>query len=152
VLVYIVDDSGRVLLLRDPAGDAWELVSGALEADETVLEGALREAREEIGPAVRLRPLGIVHVQSIHYDATVRDMIDIGYLFAYDGGEIVPGDDAAGFEFHWWAPEELHLEDVRVVVPHDQKWLFERALELHALWRQVERPLQPVPTQQIDQL
>ncbi|MDQ3401597.1 MAG: NUDIX hydrolase, partial [Chloroflexota bacterium] len=78
VLVYVVDDSGKVLLLSERASGKWEVVSGALEADETVLEGAQREAREELGLAVRLRPLGPVHVASIHYDAKIRDMIDIG--------------------------------------------------------------------------
>lgn len=152
VLVYVVDDGGRVLLLSDRDSEAWEVVSGALEADETVLDGALREAREELGSAVRLRPLGPVHVASIHYDAKIRDMIDIGYLFAYEGGEIVPGDDAAGFAFRWWTLDELAKDDVRVVVPHDQKWLFPRAVELHRLWRDTDHPMQPTPTQQIDLL
>ncbi|MGI8878754.1 MAG: NUDIX hydrolase, partial [Candidatus Limnocylindria bacterium] len=85
VLVYVVDDSGKVLLLSDRASGKWEVVSGALEADETVLDGAQRETRDELGPAVRLRPLGPVHVAGIYYDAKIRDMIDIGYLFAYEG-------------------------------------------------------------------
>jgi len=152
VLVYMVDESGKVLLLSDRASGKWEVVSGALEADETVLDGAQREAREELGPAVRLRPLGPVHVASIHYDAKIRDMIDIGYLFAYEGGEIVPGDDAAGFAFRWWTLDELAADDVRVVVPHGQKWLFARAVDLHRLWRGTDHPLQPTPTPQIDLL
>ena len=151
VLVYVVDDAGRLLLLSEDQS-AWEVVSGALEADETVLDGALREAREELGSAVRLRPLGTVHVSTVHYDAKIRDMIDIGYLLAYEGGEVVPGDDAAGFAHRWWTLDELAAGRVRVTVPQDHEWLFARAVELHRLWRAQEHPLQARPTLELDRL
>ena len=38
-----------------------KLSGGALEAQETILEGTLRETREEVGQGVKIRPLGTVH-------------------------------------------------------------------------------------------
>jgi 8-oxo-dGTP pyrophosphatase MutT (NUDIX family) len=151
VLVYVVDDDGRLLLLSEDRV-AWEVVSGALESDETVVDGALREAREELGDAVRLRPLGTVHVSTVHYDSRIRDMIDIGYLFAYEGGAIEPGDDAAGFVYRWWTLEELSSGKVRVSTPQGHEWLFARAVELYRLWREQDRPLQDRPPIELDRL
>ena len=39
----------------------WEVVSGAVEAGETLLEAVLREIREELGERIRVRPLGVLH-------------------------------------------------------------------------------------------
>jgi len=95
--VFIVNDREEVLLLAHPKrGGSWEVVNRALEAGETIVEGALRETREEAGEEVRVRPLGAVHVSTFHYDEKVRYMLSVGYLMAYEGGKIQPGDDMAG--------------------------------------------------------
>lgn len=151
VLVYVVDDDGRLLLLSQDRV-VWEVVSGALESDETVLDGALREAREELGAAARLRPLGTVHVSTVHYDSKIRDMIDIGYLFAFEGGAIEPGDDAAGSAYRWWTLAELASGKVQVSTPQGHEWLFPRAVELHRLWREQDRPLQERPPIELERL
>src|SRR5262245_48640590 len=67
----IVNSDEQVLLLSSPTrnrGGAWQVVSGALEAEETILAGTLREVREEVGPAIQVRPLGPVHVCTFRYD------------------------------------------------------------------------------------
>ena len=117
-------------------------MNGALEAGETVLEGALREAREEAGEGVRVRPLGTVHVSSFHYDERVEYMLSLGYLMAYEGGAIEPGSDMAGSSYRWWGLAELEENDVHLIVPPGQKWLIERAVELHRLWRDRDLELQ----------
>jgi ADP-ribose pyrophosphatase YjhB (NUDIX family) len=116
-------------------------VSGALEAGETVLEGTLREAREELGN-IRVRPLGTIHVQTFHYDENVHYMIAIYYLLAYEGGEVQPGDDMQGSQYRWWSLAELNDEKVNIVVPPGQKWILERAIELYRLWKGQTRELQ----------
>lgn len=71
VQAIIVNAQEQILLLSSaPRGRAgvWQIVSGGLEAGETVLDGTLREVREEAGPAVRVRPLGLVHAHSFHYE------------------------------------------------------------------------------------
>ena len=64
-LACLVDPYERMLLLAHPQRRGeWEIVNGALEAGETIVEGVLREIREEVGAAARVRPLGSVHVSS----------------------------------------------------------------------------------------
>jgi 8-oxo-dGTP pyrophosphatase MutT (NUDIX family) len=54
VRAVVVDDAGRILLLKRPATEAfwpgcWNLPGGALDAGETPLAGATRELKEETG-------------------------------------------------------------------------------------------------------
>ena len=86
----VVNAAEQILLLASPTrhpDGAWQVVSGALEAGETVLEGTLREVREELG-AIQVRPLGTVHVETFHYDAQVQFMIGIYSLLVYEGGDV----------------------------------------------------------------
>lgn len=142
VLVFIVDEAERFLLLRHPRREGWEIVNGALDAGESVLDGALREAAEEAGASVRLRPLGAVHVQTFHYDADVRYMLSLMYLMAYEGGTVQPGDDMVGSEARWFTVEELMDESLNVIVPPHGRWLFRRARDLYRLWKGEEVVLQ----------
>jgi 8-oxo-dGTP pyrophosphatase MutT (NUDIX family) len=138
VVIFIVNEEEKFLMLSSPPKrneeDGWETISGALEAGETILEGALREVREEIGPHVRVRPLGIVHAYSFHYDENVKFMISICCLMAYEGGKVQPGDDMEGSRYRWWSLEELEDENVPIVVPTNRKWLLRRTIELYRLW------------------
>jgi 8-oxo-dGTP diphosphatase len=144
ILVFIVNEREEVLLLSHPKRrDGWEVVNGALEAGETLLEGALRETREEAGEGVRVRPLGTVHVSSFHYDEKVAYMLSLGYLMAYEGGAVEPGSDMAGSLYRWWSVGELEEKGVRLIVPPGQMWLIKRAVELYRLWREREVELQP---------
>jgi ADP-ribose pyrophosphatase YjhB (NUDIX family) len=141
----VVSTDETTLLLSSPTRNpdgAWQVVSGALEAGETVLEGTLREVREELGNGVHVRPLGTVHVQTFHYDENVQYMIAIYYLLAYEGGEIQPGDDMLGSQYRWWNADELSYENVKIVVPPGQKWILKRAVELYRLWKEQTCELQ----------
>lgn len=143
VLVFIIDESERFLLLRHPERAGWEIVNGALEAGETVMEGVLREVAEEAGPAVSVRPLGAVHIQTFHYDEQVRFMLSLSYLVAYQAGEIAPGDDMGGSDVRWFTVSELQDETLPILVPPAMRWTFSRALELYRLWQAEEIDLQP---------
>jgi 8-oxo-dGTP pyrophosphatase MutT (NUDIX family) len=120
------------------------VVSGALEAGETVLAGVLREVREEIGEHARVRPLGALHTATFSYDENVPFMLSLCYLMAYEGGEIVPGDDMLGAAYRWVKPEEI--ETLSITSPANQRWLAERAVELYraytqqnvSLWHEME--------------
>jgi len=118
------------------------VVSGALEAGETLLAGVEREISEEIGEDVIVRPLGVVHAETFHYDKRVRFMLGIYYLLAYVSGSILPGDDMEGSEFRWWRLDELltvHL-DLHVTA---KPWMLKRAVELYRAWNGSTVPLQP---------
>ena len=141
----VVSADETTLLLSSPTRNpdgAWQVVSGAMEAGETVLEGTLREVREELGNDVSVRPLGTVHAQTFHYDENVQYMIAIYYLLAYEGGEIQPGDDMLGSQYRWWKVDELSHENVNIVVPPGQKWILKRAVELYRLWKEQTCELQ----------
>ena len=134
----IVSPEETILMLSSPSRNqdgAWQVVSGALEAEETILEGILRETREELGSDIRVRPLGPVHIQTFKYDDNVQYMIGIYYLLAYEGGEVHPGDDMRDSQFRWWGIAELADEAVKIHVPPGQKWILKRAIELHRLWK-----------------
>ncbi len=144
VLAFLVDADERILLLAHPQHKGeWEVVNGALNAEETLLDAVLRETREEIGDSVRARPLGTVHASTFYYDDNVQYMLSVCYLLAYEGGPVQPGDDMRGSAFRWWSLDELSDEQVRLIVPRDQKWLVRRAIELYRLWRDQEVELQP---------
>jgi 8-oxo-dGTP pyrophosphatase MutT (NUDIX family) len=136
VLAFIVDEQGRLLLLAHPRRKGeWEVVNGALEAGETLLQGLLREVHEEAGPGVIARPLGVVHAYTFWYDDNVQYMLTVGFVLAYEGGEVAPGDDMQGSQWRWWRLDELMDPAVRLIVPRDQKWMAQRAVELYRLWK-----------------
>ena len=140
----LVNDQEQILLLNSPTrNQGWQVISGGLEAGETILDGIKREVAEEVGPDVRVRPLGVVHVQTFHYDENVRFMVGIYYLMAYEGGKIVPGDDMAGSACRWWSLDELDDDNLHrhpTFIP----WMLRRAIDLYRLWKDdPERPLQP---------
>ncbi len=139
----IINENEEILLLNSPTrNQGWQVISGALEAGETVLAGTLREVAEEAGD-VQVRPLGVVHSQTFHYDESVQFMVGIYYLLAFEEGDVVPGDDMAGSAFRWWRVDELAEANLRFH-PSTIPWMLRRAVDLYRLWRdEGERPLQP---------
>jgi ADP-ribose pyrophosphatase YjhB (NUDIX family) len=140
----IINEQEQILLLNSPTRNhGWQVVSGGLEAGETILAGVQREVAEEAGPEVQVRPLGVIHTQSFHYDANVRFMVGIYYLLAYEGGTIVPGDDMVGSAFRWWSLDELADENPPLH-PSTIPWMLRQAIDLYRLWKdELARPLQP---------
>lgn len=145
VLGCMVNEREEILLLSHPQRPGgWELIAGALEVGETLVEAALRETAEEVGAAVRVRPLGTVHVSTFHYDRQVQYMLSIIYLMAYQGGELQPGDDMRGSQYRWWSLADLVDPEVQLLIPPGGKWLLQRAVELYRLWQGQEVELQPL--------
>jgi len=143
VQAVIINQDQQVLLLSSPTRkQGWQVVSGALEAGETLLSGTLREVYEELGKDIRVRPLGAVHIETFHYDELVRYMISSYYLFAFQGGHIIPGDDMKGSQCRWWPMKEIEeggMDFHRSTKP----WLLKRAIELYNLWeKESDPPLQ----------
>ncbi len=153
LLVFIVNEREEFLLLRHPRRAGWEIVNGAMEAGETVADGALREVREEAGPAVEVRLLGPVHIQNFHYDQQVRYMLSLSFVAAYQHGEVAPGDDMAGSEAGWFDLATLENESFPLLVPPapELRWLFRRALTLYRQWRHEQVLLQaPLPERAVN--
>jgi ADP-ribose pyrophosphatase YjhB (NUDIX family) len=146
VQAIILNADERLLLLSSPTRNRlgeWQIISGGLEAAETVLDGVLREVREEAGPQIQVQPLGVVHVHTFHFDDQVPYMIGVYYLLAYKGGEIQPGDDMWDAHYRWWSLEELTAAAVRFH-PSTHLWMLQRAVALYRCWKeQPAVPLQP---------
>lgn len=134
----IVNGNKKVLLLSSPTRNqdgAWQIAGGALEAEETILAGVLRETQEELGKNLDLRPLGIVHAETYKYGKHTQNIVVIYFLLAYEGGDINPGDDMQGSQFRWWTLDEMENENIKLYIPApDQKWILARAIELYSLW------------------
>jgi 8-oxo-dGTP pyrophosphatase MutT (NUDIX family) len=144
VVVPIVNRREELLLFESPRRlGSWEPVNGAVDGGETLLEAALREVREEAGPDLRVRPLGVVHASTFAYDASVRCMISVVYLMAHAGGAAVPGDDMRGSRVRWATLSAIESDGLRLLPPLDQVWLRQRTIELFRLWE----PEPPVPLQ-----
>jgi len=136
VLVLILNDNEQALLLSRPDRPGrWEVVSGALKAHETVLDGVMRETQEELGCDIEVRPIGALHAQTFDFDTAVRDMISIVFVSAYVSGEVQPGDDLVGSKYQWANIKDIVNGNISVIVPQGQIWLFERALDVFKLWQ-----------------
>ena len=136
VLVFIVNAEEKILVLAHPKRKGgWEVVNGGMEANETVVEAARREVREEAGTEIRARPLGAFHTTMFRYDEAVPYMFSISYLMAHESGAVVPGDDMRGSAIGWWSVEEILAEDFKLLVPPDMKWQMQRAIECYRLWK-----------------
>ena len=139
VLVFIVDPATRrFLMLSSPAkrGRAgWEIVNGAMEAGESILESVEREVAEEAGADVRIDVYGTVHAWTYRYDDAVAHMISIACVASYLGGDVVPGDDMAGCEARWMTLDEIRETYAQgVALIPEETWLFERALQCFDVW------------------
>ena len=105
----IIIDDGRVLLVKrghPPLAGEWSIPGGALEAGETVREGAVREVREET--CLTVEPAELLGV----YDRVLRDgggrvlyhYVLVDFLCRRVAGEPRPAGDAG--EARWFTPEE----------------------------------------------
>ncbi len=132
----IINKDDQLLLLSSPVRNqekGWQTVSGGLEAGETILDGMLREVREEVGE-IGVRPLAVLHSHTFHYDENVPFMVGIYYLLRYEGGEVVPGDDMVGSAFKWWGLEELETalaQQEATLHFSTHLWMLRRAVELN---------------------
>ncbi|PWU20814.1 MAG: hypothetical protein C5B48_12035 [Candidatus Rokuibacteriota bacterium] len=132
---------GEFLLLESQRRQgSWEPVNGAVDEGESLLEAALRDVREEAGPDLRVRPLGVVHASTFTYDDRVPRMISVVYLMAHEGGEAVPGDDMRGSRVRWATLSAIESEGLRLLSPLDHAWLRRRTFDLFRLWEHEPSP------------
>jgi 8-oxo-dGTP diphosphatase len=116
--IWLTNDAGEVLLVRNAGDDGWGDPGGKLEAGESVEEAAKRETREETGVAAEITGLNDVHRVAVH-DAADPDrpaVIDPIVVFdgRYVGGEPRPRDgEIAAVAWFRSPPEAVLYEEVR---------------------------------------
>jgi len=141
VQAIIINADEQFLLLSSPRRNGqneWQTVSGGLDAEESVLDGVLREVAEEVG-AVQVRPLTVLHSQTFCYDGNIPHMIGIYYLLRYEVGEVVPGDDMVDSDFRWWGLDELETAVANNKITLHKSthlWMLRRAAKLHRLFEE----------------
>jgi 8-oxo-dGTP diphosphatase len=110
VHVLLVRD-GEVLLSRrrdaDPRFDGlWHLPSGKLDAGESVLDGAVREAAEEVG--VVIEPGDLRHVHTLHANGSgVEPRLGLFFEVRRWSGEPVNREPEKCSELRWFGLDAL---------------------------------------------
>ncbi len=101
----ITDDAGRLLLIlrgHEPGQGLWSVPGGRVEPGESDQAAVIRETIEETGLTVACGPL-LGAVERPGLDGAIADIRD--YAAEVTGGELTPGDDAAGAR--WVTPADL---------------------------------------------
>jgi 8-oxo-dGTP pyrophosphatase MutT (NUDIX family) len=112
--VFVLDDAGRLLLLRRADNDLWTIPTGAIKKGETVAQCAVRECREETGLDVEVTGLVGVFSDPGHVIAylhgkkvdEVRQPINVCLRARVTGGRIAP-DPREAADVTWVDPAEL---------------------------------------------
>jgi 8-oxo-dGTP diphosphatase len=89
----ILDDHGRILLIRRRDNQHWEPPGGVLELDETIPDGLRREIREETG--LDIEPDALTGV----YKNMSRGIIALVFRCKITGGYLTANDEVTAF--HW---------------------------------------------------
>jgi ADP-ribose pyrophosphatase YjhB (NUDIX family) len=107
----IVDDGGRILLIRRADNQLWALPGGALEVGETAAAGAVREAYEETG--LRCRAVALVGVfdSRLLRSGTPLHLYHLVFLCQpLPGADATPGPTqhaAEVLDVRWFAEQDL---------------------------------------------
>lgn len=119
---WVVDDDGRVLLVRKTGTDGWCEPSGRHEPGESLVETARRETREETGLTVTLED--VTFAQRFHVSTADRTDAAIHRLLVVfsatpTGGRLrpEPGEIAAVDWFASWPDEVLYEELSHFTIP-----------------------------------
>ncbi len=120
----VVVDQGRVLLVRrgtEPLKGQWSLPGGLIEVGESLLDGVVREVREETGllvePMELVELLDRIHREGdrVRYHYVIAD-----YLCRVTGGSLMAASDADAVRWvehaEWNSHSALKIDPVTVRV------------------------------------
>ncbi len=94
------DDLILVQRRNEPQKDTWGFPGGSVEPGESLHDAALRELMEETGVRAEVGELvDVVEVREFDPSGRHHHFVLIALLCRYVGGELRPGDDAAGCQW-----------------------------------------------------
>jgi ADP-ribose pyrophosphatase YjhB (NUDIX family) len=107
VTVFVLDDRGRVLLVRRTDNDLWALPGGAQEIGEYIAETAVRETKEEAGVDIEVTRLVGIYTNPNHVveftNGEVRQQFSICFRAQALGGQLRPSDETSDVR---WVPRD----------------------------------------------
>ena len=114
-VAIILQQDNQFLLLQRKTDKAisknqWEFPGGALQAGETLMQGAIRKAQQELNVTIHASDLKLVHVLHIHQDAdNESDML--GFYFVAKKWQGIPVNNEPDKHAHiqWFTMGALPL-------------------------------------------
>jgi ADP-ribose pyrophosphatase YjhB (NUDIX family) len=108
--VVVVDDQGRILLIRRADNDNWALPGGAMDLGESLPVAAVRETLEETGVRVEITGLVGIYTDPRHVilytsDGEVRQEFSVVFTARPLGGTPTPSGESSQVE--WVARERV---------------------------------------------
>ncbi|PVZ09040.1 NUDIX hydrolase [Actinomycetospora cinnamomea] len=114
VSTFVLDDAGRLLMIRRTDNDLYALPGGRHELGETMTETAVRETREETGYDVAVTSLVGIYSDPEHVmaydDGEVRQEFSICFRAELTGGQARTSSESS--EVVWVDLD--HLDDIEV--------------------------------------
>ncbi len=130
----LFDDEGRILLIQRSDDATWGLPGGWLAPNETPMQGAERETREETGLEVRATRLIDVFARAPGADSGTHSVVSILYLCERLGG--TPQASHESLDVRFW-----RIEDVPVWHHRHEEY----ARRARAVWEGRTSPSSPSP-------
>jgi ADP-ribose pyrophosphatase YjhB (NUDIX family) len=104
----VIDEQGRILLIRRADNGLWAMPGGALEVGETPAGGVLREALEETGVRCRVKSLVGVFDSRLCGTRTRHHLYQFVFLCEpLDQGSGSPSHEIEVLEVGWFAEADL---------------------------------------------
>jgi len=122
----VFDDEGRILLQLRADNHQWCLPCGWVDPNESPMQCAVREAKEETGLDVRALELIDVYYRPADVGYGPHSVVSICYLCEITGGEVKKS--AEGLDVRFWK-----IEDVPVWHSHHRRF----ADLAYARWRAI---------------
>lgn len=108
--VVIVNQENKVLLQKRSDNGLWGLPGGLLEIDEFIINGAIREVKEETNLDIEIvRFIGVFHNPFMRwFDKDIAKVYSYGFVGKVIGG-LLGVNDSESLEFKYFAFEDLPI-------------------------------------------